>query len=504
MKNKTINETASAGVTGTGSIAVSMGGPANGDPKSLKDFLKGMEIKFVNSQGNYGYKVVPFPITKLKESASGNSFRVLTEAIELQDVLSRLRGMEGKYSNNLNKARDYVTYGVEDDEGNVMKVTVGKDVAAEFEVVLANELAERESDVMGSSQAKISMAELLFNLKDRFRIVDVEFPTIPTDAVYDADRASKGGPESDPTNIQSTDQVPDNGGMDDMGMGGDMDTGMGAGGDMGMGPEGGEDDLPPAASPRNAPMNLDDVEDIDDQSTPGSNLLSQNSGAATGADDMGMGPEASMEDDSDMATEFGDEDDTGSILDKVMKMLTAQAEAQTAQANAEAEKARAEQAKASNEALRATMEKEEQLAGIEAQMERAKEQNKEAKRISDIARFKVDQATGLTEADSLETPAMIRRMIPMVNQRWKVEATDTPEQASFKRQQAALERRELQARLRSAQNRMRFTADQNAKNDQLALNQNQNQQGQPNQQGQQGQQQGMGRPGAPVGPTPPR
>ena len=65
-----------------------------------------------------------------------------------------------------------------------MKGTVRADQAKEFEETLAKELADGKTNkINGTSMKDKSMAELLFDLRDQFEIVAVEFPEIPTDVV---------------------------------------------------------------------------------------------------------------------------------------------------------------------------------------------------------------------------------------------------------------------------------------------------------------------------------
>ena len=155
MSNEIIKESVGGGATGTGGIAVRTDGPgiSSKQQQSLQQFLRKFSNRVANKY-NYHKVETPFPIT-------------VNEAFDIQDVLSRLRGIEGKKIS----PTDNATYGVEDDKGNVMKITVRKDQAPEFETVLAHELAAIDSfSVTGTAGKEVSMAELLFNLKDKFDI----------------------------------------------------------------------------------------------------------------------------------------------------------------------------------------------------------------------------------------------------------------------------------------------------------------------------------------------
>lgn len=438
MTNK-LDETAGAGAIGAASIAVNMGGPAAQakQPKRFKDFLQAFP-KAVNNKG--GFKPVkPFKIS-------------INEAFDLQDVLSRLSGMTNK-AGEAGLSRNNVTYGVEDDEGNIMKVTVPKDQAPEFEVYLAHQLGDMEQAALtGQTVQSVSMAELLFNLKDKFTIVDVDFPKIPTDVVYNADKASHDAPTATATPAGgANDTVTDDqvGGQDAAGGGLGGAPAGGLGDDLG-GLGGEEDDLPPVNN-RGGEINLDDVE-AEDAGTDGAGLLGGGKGPGADEGEGGLddvAPETDAEGVEDFAEPEGDE---GSILDKVIGMLKAQAEAETAKANAEAEKYRADQAESSARAASATISQEEEIAKMELQMDREKEKEKKAKQLADIAKFRAQGASspGLNEADMNETPQMIRRQMSMLPQQWAVSPDDSPQDANYKKQQRVNAMRELQARLRMA------------------------------------------------------
>ncbi len=447
MTKQKLNETAGGGATGAGGVAVRTDGPgiSGKQRRSLQDYLRKFQKRVVN---RYKFApVTPFPIR-------------LGEAFDLQDVLSRLRGIEGKSV----EPRDNVTYGVEDDEGNIMKVTVRKDQAAEFEAVLAHELADIEAfSVTGEQGKDVSMAELLYNLKDKFDIIDVEFPKIPTDVVYNADQATVQPASQMPANDQVTDDQ----------------TNLDQGGDIGA-PGGmeGEDDLGPVANGKDR-MDLNDIsgEGIDDLE-----------GDAMGGEGE-QGDELALEPEGDAEGVEGFEEppaDEGSILDRVLDMLKAQAEAETAKANAEAEKYRADQAEYSARAAQATVAQQEELARMEADMEKQKAQEKQAKKLADIAKYRVQQTSsfGVNESDSGETVALVRKLMAALPQKWEVFPNDDMATRAYKNQQQANEMRELQARMRSARAREIYAKQQREKGQQ---EQNPNQQQQ--QQNQRGQQQ---------------
>ena len=198
---------------------------------------------------------------------------------------------------------------------------------------------------------------------------------------------------------------------------------------------GGIDDLPPVMNNKTS-ININDVNSDEDL------------GGEPDALDNELPP---MEGDAEGVEDFVETEDEGSILDKVIGMLKSQADAEKAKAEAEAEKYRAQQAEYSAKAATATIQQEEELAQMELEMKRQKEAQKEAKKLSDIAKFRVSRASvGLNEADANESSIMVRRQINQLPQIWATTPDDDPRTVSYKNQQRMNANRELQARLRAA------------------------------------------------------
>lgn len=331
----------------------------------------------------------------------------ISEAFDLNDVFSKLK------SANMNSTENTVSYGIEDDDGNTMRVTVRADQAADFEKRISEELAEIVNlNKSGMSQFKetkkdVSMAELLYRLKDEFDILDVAFPTIPTDGIYNADKVSYNTPDS-------------------------VDNAMKI-----AGPDDGDT------------QGLEDVEaPTDTQDDQADDLGSEN-----------MGDE-DLEDFDDISTDLEDVD-TGSnekdMMSKILDMLKADAEAKIAQANAEAEKAKALQAEYTARATNATVQQQEELMRMEAQMQAQKDREKEAKKIADLAKFRA-QSTKVAESlafagsllrefDEYDTTQTLGRQLAMLRMKFASSPDDTPEVARQKRLDMADARREIMARM---------------------------------------------------------
>src|SRR6185312_4365202 len=172
MTKRVVKEDAAGGSVGAGAIAVAptrMGGGMR-KRQSLKQYLSGY---YSNIKNKLQLKVVEMSPIK--------------EFYDISNVVSKLKGLERANS----KKQDNVVYGVEDNEGNVMKITVKKEQAKDFEYRLARDMADAKEDNL-SGKEKTSMAELLYDLKDEFDIIDVDFPRIPKDVIYNADKATKG------------------------------------------------------------------------------------------------------------------------------------------------------------------------------------------------------------------------------------------------------------------------------------------------------------------------
>jgi hypothetical protein len=393
-----IKETASSGSVGASSVAVSAGRLGGEKPK--KRNLKGFLATYYDTMGRK-FEMKPINLFKLFNEehkveviASAN----INETFNLDSVLAQLSSYENK--NNVEES-EVTTYGVEDNKGNLMKVTVLDTEAEDFESYISAYLSEiKDFENEGVDLKDISLAELLYKLKDLFDIRDVEFPNIPDDTVYNADEASES--------VENSDISPEG---DDI-MGDDMEGDMGMEGDM----EGEE----------------------------------------------GFGDDESVEDFADMGDDEGSPE---SILASIIDMLKGQAEAETAKANAEAEKYRADQAEYTAKASENTLAQKEELVAMDAEKKNQKETEKEAKRQADVATYRYKKSRGMMDtpdasfegftSDSLllgallqedevvTNPAMVRRQInaniQLLQQELKV-AFSPEEQHAIQEQIVALQR----------------------------------------------------------------
>jgi len=392
---KVIQESAAGGSVSAGAVAVRTDNRGREDyPTKKRDvgllkFLQRNNRKIANGLNMKEIKT-PFSIS-------------LKENVSLDQIYSKLSGIQNQSRMHEDNTQ---TYGVEDDEGNLMKLTVRGDQQEEFETALAQELAEIEEYKMTGRSGhggNVSMAEVLYNLKQNFDIVNVEFPEIPKDKIYNADKVSEPD-EMDATLSPKPEQSPE----DDLA------------GEEGFGvfkDDAGGEDL------ENVDFGEEDSENKD------------------------------LEDGKDVGMEFGDEDEEESMLKKIIGMLSSEAEARRAQYEAEAEKSRALQAKYSMKAAQEEMKNHEELARMEQEMKQQKEKEKEAKKLADLAKFKmrgsvsesVVKGFGEFMTNILEgevDAASLRR------QRREISSIQDP-------QERALKQRELNAQIRMAQNKKR-------------------------------------------------
>ena len=137
-------------------------------------------------------------------------------------VMSKLKGLENKERGD---NRNSVSFGLEDENGGVVRVTIKADQAQEFEKSLQ---AFMQDDAEENESGTPEIAEILFKLKDRFDIVDVQWPDIEEDEEQDislqGDEGNLDGEEQDanaPDGAGEEDVSLDDPGADSLGGGED-------------------------------------------------------------------------------------------------------------------------------------------------------------------------------------------------------------------------------------------------------------------------------------------
>jgi hypothetical protein len=246
---------------------------------------------------------------------------------DTSEVISKLKGLETKEKAD---HRDTVTFGLEDENQNIVRVTVKSEQAEDFERSLQAFMQTAETE----EERTPDVAEILFKLKDRFDIIDVEWPDVEQDE------------------------------EEDMGL--DAPEGE-AGGEPGM--EGGEDT-----------MGLDAPE-------------------------------------GDMGADMGGGADTAGVTDlltQVIDMMKADAEARKAEARAREAEAKTKEADALVAQSMSRVKQEEQYLDMETYNKAKKDEDREAKRLAQLAKWKHDmnKDSGMGGGDDFEMPAADAPLVP--------------------------------------------------------------------------------------------
>jgi hypothetical protein len=106
-----------------------------------------------------------------KKLGLAEAFFKLNEKVEnSNDVIDRLKSMEVK--SKVTHDEQVQSFGLENDDGTVVKVTVPTDQAEKFEKAIQDSMREENPP---------EIAELLFDLKDHIDIVDVVWPEVSED-----------------------------------------------------------------------------------------------------------------------------------------------------------------------------------------------------------------------------------------------------------------------------------------------------------------------------------
>ena len=105
-----------------------------------------------------------------------------TPDFDTTEVIAKLKSLENSERQD---KRDTVTFGLDDDENGLVRVSVRGEQAEEFEKALTALLSNGEDDELPE------IAEILYKLKDQFDIVDVEWPEVSEDE--EVDQSLEGG-----------------------------------------------------------------------------------------------------------------------------------------------------------------------------------------------------------------------------------------------------------------------------------------------------------------------
>lgn len=229
-----------------------------------------------------------------------------------------------------NIGEDTVTFGLKNDEGQIVQVSVRTEQADDFEKALESLLSGEDDDSPERGEdttSSMEIAEVLYKLHGKFEIVDVVWPNIE-------------GDEQQEQEVEG-----DN--------------------------EGSEDEA--------------DLEDMDGESSESED--------ESGDEDEDEDEDDEDEDMVAASSESDDEGGTESQLQAVIDLLRQQAEAQKAEAEAREAEAEREEAKYAAQAASAKVKQEEDILDMEAYNEKKDKAEKEAKKLAKLAKYKHETAS---------------------------------------------------------------------------------------------------------------
>lgn len=192
-----VSENAGGGTTGSTAVAGSRGmlfGGTNTRKKKTPMIKRASTMESANRFINYARLLTKggslnkggiLNLAKVREDGQSQlqyAMSLMSEDItgatdfDVADVLSKLEAAEKKAA----VEKDTVTFGLENEDGGVVRVYVKKDQAEEFEQALSQMLAGSDNN-KDNENTSLEIAEVLFKLKDRYDIVDVDWGDIPED-----------------------------------------------------------------------------------------------------------------------------------------------------------------------------------------------------------------------------------------------------------------------------------------------------------------------------------
>jgi hypothetical protein len=171
LLKEVISEMAAGGATTAGAIAGFRS--VLGAKASKKGLKREMEIR-----------------SRLKPVGNFMTMTVVAEADQTFDaeaVKSKMQAADKKAKH----LEDTKMFGLEDENGNVVRVRVASEEADDFETALSHMLHGDDEEESETDMSSMEIAEVLFKLRDRFTIVDVVWPEIEEDEEEDATAANE-------------------------------------------------------------------------------------------------------------------------------------------------------------------------------------------------------------------------------------------------------------------------------------------------------------------------
>jgi len=329
---KTFIEDMAAGATGAGGISTGGGHETVADykPKKKRKIQKEGTLFAGGVVNGEKRNVLKRVINMETMKAKGSFLESLgvdhgKNDFDASDVLSKIDSAQKQERMN----DDTTAFGLEDDEGNLVKVFVKTDQAEEFEDTLASMLAGQladDGDPDAENTGAKEIAEILYELKDKFDIVNVEWPGVETDEEEEQEVVAPAA-----------------------------------------GAEGGA-------------------------AAPAGGMEGGEGGAEVAGDELGLGDEEDLEGIGGEEGDMEADDDAKSALQAVIDVMKADAEAKMADANAREAEARAKEAEYSAQGAAHKVKREEQVYDMEAAEKDDKERKKEGEQQAKLARFQHSKA----------------------------------------------------------------------------------------------------------------
>ena len=264
--------------------------------------------------------------------------------LDQTEIMSKLKSLESRERVD---PRDTEVFGIEDDDGGIVRVTVKSDQADEFDHALRSVLADAEDKDV------IEIPEILYKLKDHFDIVDVVWPRVQED--------EEDGERHELTTGSNNDR-PQGDGLEDL------------------------EDAPDAGD--GSDDNSDDSNNPGDASKDDNGLDSEDSSNVDQIGDLSSGGVG------------GDDSQVQGLLQQVIDMMKSDAEARKADAQARIADAKQREQELGAKTALAKIKQEEQMMDMDDYMKQQKEQEKETKRLAQLARWKRDMSDdGNSDAD---------------------------------------------------------------------------------------------------------
>ncbi len=146
-------------------------------PSKIEVITYSNSKKNKKKKGKLGVRESFYALSEGSSDSSGNSF-------DTTDAISKLKSLEDKESVDY---RDTATFGLVDNNKNIVRVTIPQEEAQGFEQDIQHFLGDRDE-----SDPAPEIAEVLFKMKDRYTIVNVEWPDLQEDEEGEGQELASG------------------------------------------------------------------------------------------------------------------------------------------------------------------------------------------------------------------------------------------------------------------------------------------------------------------------